>query len=372
MQEVDWFFEMLETSNKASDIIDLVKYLLYKATGVNLGVTSMGNLIVSAMIPTKTVGMDYIVDTTQSGEQTIVTDFEELRKALSTYNSQLSSHTQAYLNMQQKYNVNAVFAAAVAVIETGGGTTGNATNSSNNWYNIKGGSGWAQYGSSAESIDAFGKLIKNNYFSKGKYTVSTIGGTYCPSTEADPTAAETWTKNVVAQMTYFYKVLGITISGNDMIGDEVQSNIVEVATNSAKYGIPAEGGYCLAWVRNVYIKAGAPYYASCCCARHAGYYYGVSTDWSEIPVGALVFGHSRTANGILYGHVGIYIGNNTVAHNTGKVQTTSLTDWINTYPGVGWGWCSTTPVLAQYPVNSGLLSALLNTAHTTNVSVSPK
>ncbi len=372
MKEPTWLFEMLKTSRKSSEMIDLLKYLLYKATGVNFGVTSMENLLVSEMIPTKTTGMDYIVDTQQSSEQTIITEFDELRKVLATYNTELTQYTQQFLNIQTKYHVNAIFAAAVAVQETGGGTTGNATNDSNNWYNIKGkNTTWAQYGSVEECIDAFGRLINKDYFSENRITVSSIGKAYCPNTDADPTAAETWTRSIVAQMTYFYKVLGVTISGNDMISDDIQSNIMQIAQNSSAYGIVAVKNHCLGWVRDVYIKAGAPYYASCCCARHAGYYYGVSTDMN-IPIGALVFGHSRTTNGILYGHVGIYIGNNTVAHNVGSVTTTSLADWMNQYPYVGWGWCSTKPVLAQYPVNKGALAELMNTAHTEKISVSPQ
>ena len=35
----DWLYEILETSEKTVDMIDLTKYLLYKATGVDLGVT---------------------------------------------------------------------------------------------------------------------------------------------------------------------------------------------------------------------------------------------------------------------------------------------------------------------------------------------
>lgn len=372
MEEPEWLFAMLETSERTSDMIDLLKYLLYKATDISFGVTSMENLLVSNMIPTKTTGMDYIVDTTQSGQQTVITEFEELRKVLATYNTELTKYTQQFLNMQSKYHVNAIFAAAVAVQETGGGTTGNATNSSNNWYNIRGkNTTWAQYGSVEECINAFGKLINTGYFSEGRVTVSSIGKKYCPDTEADPASAETWTRSIVSQMTYFYKVLGVTISGNDMISDDIQSNIMEIAQNPSAYGVVAKKNLCLAWVRNVYKTAGAPYYSSCCCARHAGYYYGVSTD-TDIPIGALVFGHSRTENGILYGHVGIYIGNNTVAHNVGSATTTSLTDWMNQYPYVGWGWCSTKPVLAQYPVNTGALSDLLSTAHTTDISVDPK
>ena len=35
----DWLYEILETSSRTVDMIDLTKYLLYKATGQDLGVT---------------------------------------------------------------------------------------------------------------------------------------------------------------------------------------------------------------------------------------------------------------------------------------------------------------------------------------------
>lgn len=41
MNSSDWFFEMLESSEATSDMIDLVKYLLYKATGESYGVKEL-------------------------------------------------------------------------------------------------------------------------------------------------------------------------------------------------------------------------------------------------------------------------------------------------------------------------------------------
>lgn len=41
MDAPTWLFEMMKTSSKTSDMIDLVKYLLYKATGEDLGVTEL-------------------------------------------------------------------------------------------------------------------------------------------------------------------------------------------------------------------------------------------------------------------------------------------------------------------------------------------
>ncbi len=80
-----------------------------------------------------------------------------------------------------------------------------------------------------------------------------------------------------------YESIGITIYA--VGGNELQAKVVEVAQNSASYGISAQAGYCQAWVYQVYYKAGAcPAGTSVCCAVHAGQKWGVSTDWSQIQV----------------------------------------------------------------------------------------
>lgn len=129
--------------------------------------------------------------------------------------------------MQNTYKVNALFAASVSIIETSAGTTGNAVNGCNNWFNITGTNGdyktttnslgetynWRIYSSSADGINAFGNLIANGsyYYKQNKYTVGAIGATYCPNTENHPTQADDWVSNVMAQMRKFYRGTGINI-----------------------------------------------------------------------------------------------------------------------------------------------------------------
>lgn len=112
-----------------------------------------------------------------------------------------------------------------------------------------------------------------------------------------------------------------------------QRKVIEIATNSDSYGIPANPGYCQAWAAYVYGAAGLPIDGSC-CAYHSGLRYGVSDDWSIIPPGAAVYGYS----GSEYGHVGIYVGNGLVYHNIGGVAVDTLSDWIRKYDGFCWGW----------------------------------
>ncbi len=129
---------------------------------------------------------------------------------------------------------------------------------------------------------------------------------------------------------------GIDIKDLDFSNETVndtQKKIVAVATNSAKYGISARSGYCQAWVADVY-QAVTGSRGSAHCALCAADMWAVSSDFSQIPVGATVYGYSSSQ----YGHVGIYIGNGMVAHNVGEIKIQSLESWIETYKGFAWGW----------------------------------
>ena len=72
-----------------------------------------------------------------------------------------------------------------------------------------------------------------------------------------------------------------------------------------------------------------------------------STDINTIPPGAFVFGTGRGSNlggSVYYGHVGIYLGDGTIADNIGGVDISSVNEWISWQTDVidgqqGWlGW----------------------------------
>ena len=129
-------------------------------------------------------------------------------------------------------------------------------------------------------------------------------------------------------MSLIYNISGVSGSSGIDIKDldfsnetvnDTQKKIVAVATNSAKYGISARSGYCQAWVADVY-QAVTGSRGSAHCALCAAEMWAVSSDFSQIPVGATVYGYSSSK----YGHVGIYIGNGMVAHNIGEIKIQSL------------------------------------------------
>ena len=115
------------------------------------------------------------------------------------------ANTKAFMRMQEKYHVSAVFAACVTIIESGGGTAWAAIDpSTHNWFSIKGSYNghsqgvWKSYPSFAAAVDDFGHLmVYSPYYLKRKNThVSQIGPIYC---------SQAWVKKVNKEMTFRYK-----------------------------------------------------------------------------------------------------------------------------------------------------------------------
>ena len=120
--------------------------------------------------------------------------------------------------------------------------------------------------------------------------------------------------------------------------DATQRSIVDAA-----YRTPSPGaGWCAAWVSNVYAKAGLGGISGNACDMYAAYCH--STDRSQLRVGMLVAVRSSSSGstaGATYGHVGIYIGDNKIIHNTGSIEVWDLDRWISTYckwSPAGWGF----------------------------------
>lgn len=202
-----------------------------------------------------------------------------------------------------------------------------------------------------ESTDEQGNTVEATEQVEKKYLIITLTGKTADDMSATYSFNDMQKKYLAELMSdqnnklwasLIYNIGGVTSGGSIDIKDldfsnetvnDTQKKIVAVATNSAKYGISARSGYCQAWVADVY-QAVTGSRGSAHCALCAADMWAVSSDFSQIPVGATVYGYSSSK----YGHVGIYIGNGMVAHNIGEIKMQSLESWIKTYKGFAWGW----------------------------------
>lgn len=131
---------------------------------------------------------------------------------------------------------------------------------------------------------------------------------------------------------------------NGGLSSDVQQRIVAIAQDYQNYGITAPAGYCEMWAEQVYRAAGVQVNNWCCAGRN-GVTNVVSTDSSNIPVGAMVYNdpavynsHTTCSCGMNAGHVGIYIGNGMIISNIGGSSTDTLESWTSYYGFGGWGW----------------------------------
>ena len=115
------------------------------------------------------------------------------------------------------------------------------------------------------------------------------------------------------------------------------------AVVNACYSTPSPGlNWCAAWVTNVFRNAGVGYFGGNACDMFNAWCY--SSDRSALQVGMIVAdsSHSGTGTpGLLYGHVGIYVGGGIVMSNEGAITSKSLDSFISFYgtgSGVRWGW----------------------------------
>ncbi len=121
---------------------------------------------------------------------------------------------------------------------------------------------------------------------------------------------------------------------------QAQRRIVDAARS-----VPSPGaGYCAMWVSQVYQAAGLGYVSGNACDQYAQ--WCTSTNLDELKVGMIVAvpSHPHTAAGSVYGHVGVYVGDGLVMHNTGTIDTTNILQWVGYYGATQtprWGFATT-------------------------------
>ena len=225
----DRLYEFFSDTLDSADIyINIFEYMKSLITGLESSV-DIGSIMgqIASGNELTAVGMvgGYIVDTTKSSEN-LVLNGEQLKTAIEKWAGSGTRRTNLdsvgaskFIELQNKYNVNAVFAIAVFQQENGCGANKNAKlikNNTYNWGSVKGsyngnswidasGNKWCKYPSYTEATEAFMKLIKNNYFSEGKISVETISEKYCPGSPS-------WSTGVAGIMTAIYKAAGVNVS----------------------------------------------------------------------------------------------------------------------------------------------------------------
>lgn len=140
---------------------------------------------------------------------------------------------------------------------------------------------------------------------------------------------------------YWYNLF---VGQNNSNITDLQKALLDVLKNLSNYsGIENGDGYCQRFVRTVFEKLGIT--GSAGSASNAEKQWGVSSNMSNIPVGATVYGKGSSADG----HVGIYIGNGMVVHNIGRshncsygglkgIKCESISSWNKKYKFTSWGW----------------------------------
>lgn len=125
------------------------------------------------------------------------------------------------------------------------------------------------------------------------------------------------------------------------VSDGVVSAAQQAIVQSAGVTPSPGAGLCAAWVSHVFSGAGMGSVPGNACDMYRDWCH--SSSKSELRPGMIiaVATHPHTAAGRVYGHVGIYVGGNTVMDNVGPIRRMDLDEWISyfgTTCEVRWGW----------------------------------
>ena len=101
---------------------------------------------------------------------------------------------QYFIDAQEKYGINAEFLAAIAIHESGNGSS-TAARRKNNFFGLMGKRGQLSFETPQECIECVAKNLtkpSGYYFGRGRYTISSIGRKYASD--------KRWSTRVVATM----------------------------------------------------------------------------------------------------------------------------------------------------------------------------
>lgn len=235
----EMLFDVLESSDNTQNLADIFRYIMFIYTGTDYGVTSIDDI--SLILGTGDyAGGNLTVKNDKIANKELILDEAKLRDAITkTFKGEpqtnLLNNVKAFITMQEQYDVNAVFAVAVAMAESQAGTDwDDIPKETYNWMSIKGkyqgkyyAGIWKSYPSYAAAVDDFGSVIGgegNVYFGAGKYTVQEIAPTYCPGT------SKIWAQNVISFMVDMYESIDIQVEVGGITGPVDESGITSYKT----------------------------------------------------------------------------------------------------------------------------------------------
>ncbi|XKE94942.1 glucosaminidase domain-containing protein [Metaplanococcus flavidus] len=122
-------------------------------------------------------------------------------KLENTLGGKLSGTSAHFINAGKKYDLDPNLLSAIAIHETGNGTS-RAANEKNNIAGMMGKNGLRSYDSVEESIFDMARNLRQNYLNQGKTTVAAIGAKYAPvGAGNDPTGLNNhWVTGVNRQL----------------------------------------------------------------------------------------------------------------------------------------------------------------------------
>ncbi len=122
-------------------------------------------------------------------------------KLENTLGGKLSGTSAHFINAGKKYDLDPNLLSAIAIHETGNGTS-RAANEKNNIAGMMGKNGLRSYDSVEESIFDMARNLRQNYLNQGKSTVAEIGAKYAPvGAGNDPTGLNNhWVTGVNRQL----------------------------------------------------------------------------------------------------------------------------------------------------------------------------
>ena len=211
------FLEFLNKENTQKQY-EIYKFLFERARDPNFSINNLDLSIYNDMELIVMTENDIIVDVTKSATELVLSKEEIQEAIMGAYSGDIETNLlgalDAFYEIQNTNKVNAIFAIAVTIQESSGGTNWNLIDSStHNWmsltgagYTDKNGTNWKSYSSFSEATKDFGDLIANRgpYFRDGNYSVSTIGQHYCVPPEG-------WISGVISIMSKLYNTVGINL-----------------------------------------------------------------------------------------------------------------------------------------------------------------